>query len=1505
MSSLPGGPADKAGLSHESLWGVYAMLEVFHGHASKIRIEPPGADGEEFYVETKHGREHWQAKRHLLNQQTWTLNALDREGVLKFFLDQLRAGDICVFASISDAPEFRMLGENAAQAQDFVEFESKFLSGKGREHIKELCGYWQGIPEKEAFEYLRRTRVEGAREVTLERPLLLVLEVSFDGSPHAALDCFQQLYLKSVHQTLNAEAILEHLETRQIKPRASGLAPTVRDKFSNLTDGYLAGQRAKLIRGKYIPRATAGDIVEKLKGSVAALDIALIASAGGGKSGCLFQVVSALREKGIPVLAFRLDRLQPTPSTIGLGEQLGLPDSPAIVLARCWAGQSCVLVIDQLDFVSSTSGRHPDFFDTIAALIEEVRGLRSTAVVHLVLASRKFDFEHDHRLRSLLPQDQKPVELALLNEDEVKAVIANDKGSSSLLSKRQIELLRLPQNLSLFIDSGLGDHVKPSFVSQKDLFDAYWAAKQSALAESHPQDIHQWKPLIERITSEMSERQELSVPKSQLDQFTTRFITALVSAGVLTMDGNRYGFGHESLFDYCFARNVAAGGEEFVKFLEHDEQHLFRRGQLRQVLVYLRDDDFNRYLNNAQLALASSRIRSHLKLLVLELIGSLPVPRNQELAVLMPFIDLEMDCRRRGAQNSDKIASRAFETFFHSASLFPVADKLGYISRWLNSGEERIEDLLTLYLRRHTDEHSDRISELVEPFVGRGEPWKLRLRHLMEWRSHDKGRKFFDLFLRLIDDGTLDEARDRFASNGTFWSMLHGLSESQPAWCAEVAAHWLERQVARGLAKKQEGWIPVETSDEFGVDDLFESARREPKPFLVHVLPAIIRAAEATLHDTDWGLPQDSIWSAHYQSEHLSLDDAYIGACDDALGKLAKIDVTELFPFVAMLRQSRTYTANFLLQHAYLAAPDFYAEEAIGLFMNEPERLFCGYSDSAFWISRRVIEKCSVSCSQEAFEKLETALLKFSTPIEHSKDGFKHRGHASFNLASSLAPQRRSRSTIARLEELQRKFGAPDGVPARIQCYEVVSPISKESAQHMSDQNWLEAIAKHKLRGMTNWEHPEKGGADHLAGMFGHFAEKEPERFVKLALRLPKDANASYFMNLLYVLKKVSVAPELKLDVVRRVVPLNDDSCTKAAVDVLGSIGVCPLPDDMVTFVTNLATRHPDPERDSWEDESPPRPRDILGHGINTVRGHAARALHNLIWSDRRHLEVFLSTVQQMVNDKTLSVRACVAATLHAVARHDSNTAIHLFAQLTATDDRLFATEYAERFVSIGLREHFDRFRDQIERMLHSAEPNVKQAGGRLACLARLYHHRANDLSETALNGAASMRLGGAGVAERNLVYPDCKQWCEAALRKLFKDDNAQVRKKAAKCFWRLWKNPDAPLTNFNSLIIEFLHSQSFIEHPAMLLHALEDTRQQIPETTLEVCEEFVRRCAAQARDISTSIAADERTVGTLVFRSYAQFAEPRLRLRALSLIDAMCEEGLQSASKNLGEFER
>ena len=232
-------------------------------------------------------------------------------------------------------------------------------------------------------------------------------------------------------------------------------------------------------------------------------------------------------------------------------------------------------------------------------------------------------------------------------------------------------------------------------------------------------------------------------------------------------------------------------------------------------------------------------------------------------------------------------------------------------------------------------------------------------------------------------------------------------------------------------------------------------------------------------------------------------------------------------------------------------------------------------------------------------------------------------------------------------------------------------------------------------------------------------------------------------------------------------------------------------------------------------------------------------------------------------------------------------------------------SHHVKDFLARGLLAHIEDLRPIIERMLRSEIEKVRQAGGRLACLARLYHPSLDDLSETAMTSDPACRFGAAEVASQNLTNPDCRAWCEAALQRFFNDEDENVRRHAAGCFWHLWQQPELPLGEYNATIRSFLDSRAFAEEPAYSLHALDDTRQRVPETILDVCDTFVAKCAEKARDIRTSIAADETTVGKLVFRAYAQLDAQPLRQRALGLIDLMCAEGLQSAGKHLTEFER
>jgi hypothetical protein len=1502
LSTHSGGAADKAGLFHEALWGVDAFLAVLSGEASAIRIETPGDDGAEFHLVRGTIREHWQAKRQTTSLDRWSMRAL--KSVLEFFFEKFRSGDRCVFASTSGSPELKQLTENARAAKSFAEFQEHFLSKKRDEQFAELRQHLGSPDEEEVFNFLCTVTVRSADEVTLELEMGRALGSAFQGPWLNTMAVLRDLYLRSTHETLTAADIERHLQTCGITRRRAS-SPDARDRILAITRTYVAGQRAKLIRGTPIRRKVADDIIGKFQSDSAPLDILITSAAGGGKSACLYQIAEGLQTAGVPVLAFRLDGVEPTATAIALGEKLGLGESPALVLADNYPGQTVALVVDQLDCVSTMSGRRSEFFDTVAALREEALGLRSRAKIHLVMACRKFDFDHDHRLKQLLPKGQSPIEVGEFTADEVKAVLVNEGGDISKLTPSQQAMLRLPQNLSLFVGAGLA-RTENRFSTAKELCEAYWDAKRKAVAAQRPEWGALWLPAIKCLSTALSDRQELFVPATTMDSFPPEFLERMASEGVLTWDGRRYGFGHETFFDYCFARTQPNGGRDFIRFLEGDAQLLFRRAQLRQVLAFLRDDDFTSYLESVGQLLQSGRIRPHLKVLTVELVAAHPEPRDEELQTLMPWIESELACRRTSQPNPDRLASRVFDSFFASSTLFGVADRLGLIQRWLQSSEAWLLDTMCLYLRRQADQHAERVAELLEPFVAGSGEWKPRLRYMMEGQHLGKSRRYFALFLRLLDAGTLDDARDRFASNGTFWSMLHGFAEERPAWCAELAAHWLDRRIAAAKSatgQQESPWSLL--NDEFGVEDLFTSARNAPAAFLEHVLPAVIRAAEAFKYGDDDALARDQVWPSRYRGEHIGMSEAFPSACEAAFELVGQQSSEALRPFISQLRASRLYTANHLLMRAYLSCPAVFADEALGLLAVEPERFLCGYSDSAFWRSRQVLEKCSPHCTDATFRAVEATVLAFVSPHERTQKGMRWRGNSAFNLASALAAHRRAMHSNARIAEWQEKFGEPEGPPHGIRSYTVVSPIPKESAQHMTDEQWLAAMAKYNSADRRrDFEHPERGGADELAGMLQQFVKEQPERFARLALRFPDNVRPSYFMNVLYGLKEAVISPEAKLEVVRRVFNREDTACLCAALDLLGEMTDARLPDDAVQFIQRAA-QHSDPESELWDGERPYYGGDILTHGINTVRGHAAGTIRNLIQHDATYLADFSDTLDKLVADLSLGVRSVVASTLFAVAQHDTPLALRLMGTLLDADERLLGTDYVRDFIQSGLREHFAHFAPTIERMLRSSRDEVRKQGGILACLARLYHKAAEALAGAALSGDESCRLGACEVAKSNFLHPGCRAWCEPVLLRLFNDGSKAVRTEAARCFWHLWHAPETPLTDYEPLIRSFLGSQAFADEPTFLLHALEDTKHRVPEITLDVCEIFTTRCAEGARDIRTSLAGDEHTIGKLVFTAYAQLQSKNLQTRALDVIDRMSLEGFRSASTHLSEFER
>ena len=1501
--TLPGGPANKLGNRYEKWWTVSECVRMLHGDTEAIRIEDPGVEKAEFVVTVGSRREHHQAKRSHPKGK-WSRTALASGGLLQAIGNELAGNDDrFVFVSGSDAPELAGLCESARDAKSEEEFERDFLKAQERKRLFEslLNCYWKcAVPT--AIERLQRIEVRTIGERDLEDKVRWGTQALFLGDPGKVLSKLREIVEDSVHRTITRQYLKAALSRRGYRMRRLSSPENAGVAVWEATDRYLDDAQRRLIRRTPVPRAAAQTLLSRL--GETATDSVVTGKAGSGKTACVVEVTEALRGRGLPVLTFRLDLLQllSASTTADLGRLLDLEESPVLVLAAAAeaAGRPGVLIVDQLDAVSTMSGRSSGAFDVVEGLLQEARGTRARAVIHTVVVCRAFDWQHDHRLRQLAPFDSNTqVEVTEFTVDEAKSILTDAGIDPARFRERQLALLRLPQNLSLFLEAGLRT---PAFDTATKLFARYWTKKRGVVAERISPLPDQWMKVMEALCDEMASAQQLSVPCETLDGFTPAYVEQLASEGVLTFDGRRYGFGHESFFDYCFARVFFRRRESLVPFLKGSEQHLFRRAQVRQVLAYLRDTDRARYVEELRGLLSDERIRAHIKDLAFALLAEVTDPDEEEWAIRQQWIAPALKAIEEGTPNPDKLSEIAWGRFFGASSWFTATDRRGVIEDWLASGNDRFANVAVNYLGRHQRRSPDRVAALLEPYADHGGEWALRLRSLMEWADLHRSRCFFDLFLRLVDNGTLDEAQ----APNTFWSSLRTLGKSRPEWVPEVMAHRFRRRLAVVRASGRD----LRTREFFGYEQsaavMFNtSAKHAPAVFVEHVLPVVLEISDSALIG---GTPpkRDAVWPLLVKTDYPGGEEACLLELAGALATLARDGTADLRDVIPDLRRRDTHVANHLLLALYTGGAARHADEATALLCDEPWRFQCGFSDSRHWCAMEAIRAVVPHCTAENRERLEMVILGYVHPYERTKSGFKRIGWARFALLSAISSELRSAHANTHFEELERKFGEPEGEPRGPAGGVVKSPIKKDTADKMTDDQWLRAIVKYHSEEWGRFLRDEvTGGAWQLAQVLEERAKEEPERFARLGLRFPADTNPVYLERTLSALEKTPIASDLKLQVCRKAFTESCGPCGRSIADVLGNIED-PLPDDAVQMLHRLATEHEDPDREAWQEDAgsgkPYYGGDIHFNGINTTRGRAADAIRDLIFSDATYIDRFRPTLDQMIRDRSAAVLSCVAGTLRAVACHDLALGISLFRNMDLPEDRLLATPHVCGFIHSHLHDGFAELRPLVEHMLRSSEPEVCEAGARFACIAYLIHERAAALVDDALRGGAPHRLGVAQVAAANIAVPECRAWCEATLAALFDDDDSEVRREATSCFGRL---QGEALDTHEDLIATFCDSKAFQEDSFSILHTLEESLGRLPGMTCEVCDKFLDRFADEARDIRTRRAGDTRTVAKLVFRTYQQHQDDEWTSRSLDLIDRLCLERTHDVRDEFEQFER
>jgi hypothetical protein len=1504
--SLAGGSADKLGNRYELWWTVLKVMDILRGQWDAIRIEEPGIEKAEFILRGALVKSLHQAKRQA-GDGKWTLAELASKDnpYLQTIGQQLQAPNThIVFVSGSDAPELAELSTRARDSASPEEFNAFFVQSKkhqaGFSHLQRI---WSNCSAETARDYLKRIEVRVIDEKSLRDQTLMTAKALFLLSPETVCSVIARLVLDSVHRELSRAEIIDFLAKAGYNLRQVANAEQARPLIDAVTQRYLDNGQRRLIQGKLVPRA----VTEQLRARMnePKTDCAVTGRAGTGKSGCVAEFVQCLKESGIPVLAFRLDRIDPVKSTKELGQGLGFEESPALLLGAASEGhEKAALVIDQLDSISTTSGRTTGFFDAVEALMNEVRGLQAKTEIHVFVVCREFDWKNDHRLRKLLNKEHAHITIGDFTKEQVNSILEESGVSPNALTPRQLDLLCLPQNLSLFLESSSTSVT--SFNTTIDLFDRYWTTKRISVAERSALASDSWSDVIQAMVDGMTTSQQLSVRRETLDKCAPQYVDQMISEGVITRDGHRVGFGHESFFDYCFARQFVLESRTLVEFLLQGEQHLFRRAQVRQVLQYLHEGEADRFCAELIGLIDHKEIRTHLKDLALAVAASSATISPQEWELWIRLIAPHVEAMRTN-QPDDLIATLTWKHFYFSSSLFEQALQVGLVHQWLESDSDAVVDMGLSFVRAHEARFSGNAAALLAPFAGRSEVWNKRLVWFMQLVNLKASREMFDLFLQLLADGTLDEARGPIAANSTFWNLAYDLAEKDPARVCEIVGAWLGRQLELAKASDTGEHLVSFRHDTFAEQPISKAAERTPSDFIKHVFPAILSIASWASLTEDELPKKDRVWRYLTIRDTVSSpEDIALHSLVTALRAVAQNNPEQLDGYVQTLRGTDLYVANILLLAIYSGNGAHFANIAAETLMQQPWRFESGLSGNSQWYAQQAIGAIFEHNDKEHQALLESTVLGYVSPREKESYGYKYHGSVRFNLLAAIPSHLLSNQGARACQELERKFGKPAGKPEGGRGGFVSSPIPDDGLAKMDDNAILLAIEHFsKNTRPHNFDSFLRGGSLELARSIGRLAEKEPSRFAKVALKIPSDADPVFLRELLRVYEKATLDDSIKLQIGLKAFAEHRDDCGKEIADVLGTIKD-PLPQDAAEQLEWLAIQSPEPPF-GQEDKADSREQDDLlkdsfNRGLNLTRGRAVLAIGHLIQRDSAYIPRFSSTLDQLTVDKSAAVQACSTYVWRVVAGGDYLYAYEMFQKCHVVMPFLPTTQYGFDLIQVGLRDHFSLLRPLIEDLFESKEGECIVVASQLACLAALTHPEAYEMADRAVNGNEKQRLVAAHVAAANLGSDEFRPWCEKQLYVLFNDLDSKVCSATGDCFRGL---EGQSLEEFSELIEAYCRSAAYEANSYSLLHTLEESVEKLPGIVCMACEHFLMRFGKEASDIRTSRAADGYGIPKLAFRVYHQHQRDEWASRALDVIDRLCEVSVGETSAQLQEYDR
>lgn len=832
---------------------------------------------------------------------------------------------------------------------------------------------------------------------------------------------------------------------------------------------------------------------------------AVIGDPGSGKSALLAMLGKRLVDAGHPVLAIKADLLDTDVNNeADLKDRLGLSDRPSTLLARSAALRPTFLLIDQLDalagYLDLRTGR-------LSALLNLVRRLGKTDNIHIILSARRFEYEHDVRLRAVSAES---LQLQLPGWSQVLELLESKKIAAAGWPTDAQEVLRSPQALAIYLQ--LDEKVRSEpLLSYQSMLDRLWDERVLAGADGAKRS----KIAID-LADTMAEEESLWIPRARLDDVKLE-IDSLVAAGILipNVAGSSVGFAHQTMFDYALARAFAKETGRLASFVLERQASIFCRPKVWAALTYLRGADPSNYEEEIAILWHTRGLRRHLRILQIEFLGQQREPtaleeslivsafqQNEESALVLRAIAGSPGWfeRLRNGPIAQAMVSDGPERDWVSQVLtaaveFATNDVAALISEhWLARKEN---DYRAWSVLQQAPMWTEEMLNMGMTILNRSEVAPMYLDHLAGTLGVNQPRTAL-LLIRAALDRSLraasDDAKVLAAKIGPDDSDVTG------------AAVWRVNNDPRRPIKNL-----LETSNEW--DMLRALAERAPADTIEILWPWFVEALSTLLEfqSETHGRP---IYALEYEADFRFEGENGFGLPEPSIASALRLALEQLAgsspdafrDWMSIAELSDFHPVHRLIAHVLSTVPEAFSDDAHSYLLADTRRWSLGGLEDRSGTTTTLVSSAAPFWSADQIADYETSVRCYSPHVpadldhpEGRRSWSKLQRSQRLRLLRALPSNQRTREVADFVRTEERAIG--DG-HLGVTFSGVYSPSSIMSAAQMErakDEDIIKAFRT--LPDATRWDHPKhhlKGGNIQLSREFANFAKENPDRAMRL-----------------------------------------------------------------------------------------------------------------------------------------------------------------------------------------------------------------------------------------------------------------------------------------------------------------------------------------------------------------------------------------------------------------------